>query len=164
MKLTLWLVPMVCIYLLLISATSVKVQPASVSADNKAIMEAPLSANTFRTSKLNFFQRTLLKLALKKSGKADLDKADSQANTALAFGIGACVLLVAGLFIPYVIFASLPAAIVAMITGGSALRNNTNFEGKARTGKALGLGALIASGVVMIVAAIMIAAFLRSWG
>jgi hypothetical protein len=68
------------------------------------------------------------------------------------------------LFVPYVIFACLPAAIVAMVLGGSAMRNNTNLVGKARTGKALGLGALIAFGVLLIIAAIVVASFLSSWG
>jgi hypothetical protein len=164
MKSTIWLIPMVCIYFLLISATSIKVETASVSVDNQAIMEAPLAVNPLKTSKLNFFQRTLLKFALKKSLKADSDKGDSQAKTALAFGIAACGLLLLGLFVPYVIFACLPAAIVAMVMGGSAIRNDTNFEGKARTGKALGLGALIAFGVILIAAVILVAALISSWG
>jgi hypothetical protein len=164
MKFNWWLLPMFFTCFLLVSATSTRVERAFVSLDNEAIIEAPLSANTFKTSKLNFFQRTLLKFELKRSLKADIDKADRQANTALTLGIAACVLIVVGLLVPYVILASLPAAIVAMMMGASAVRNNTSLVGKARTAKALGLGALIAFGVILIAATILIVQFLRSWG
>ncbi len=46
-----------------------------------------------------------------------------------------------------------------MITGGSAVRNKTSLVGKARTGKALGLGALIAFGVLLILAAIVVSSW-----
>ena len=60
---------------------------------------------------------------------------------------------------PYVILAAIPAAITAMITGGSALRNGTAKVGKAKTGKALGLGARIAFAVLLLVAVVAIAAY-----
>ncbi len=78
-------------------------------------------------------------------------------------GIAACAFLVLGLFVPYVILAAIPAGIAANITGGSALRNGTAKEGKAKTGKALGLGSLIAFAVVLILAVIVAAAYLSSW-
>ncbi len=152
---------MVCVYFLLISATAAKVKYTAAAEDNTAIVQSPLSANTFKTSKLNFFQRTLMKFALKKFKKADTNKGDKQAGISLAFGIAACGFLLIGVIVPYVILAALPAGIVAMITGGSAIRNGTNREGKARTGKALGLGALIAFGALLLAVVLIIAAWNR---
>jgi len=57
------------------------------------------------------------------------------------------------LFIPYLILAVLPTAIAAMITGGAAVRNKTSLIRKARTGKALGLGALIFFGLLLLIVA-----------
>lgn len=90
-------------------------------------------------------------------------KADKLADTSLAFGIAACAFLVLGLFVPYVILAAIPAGITAMITGGSALRNGTVKVGKAKTGKALGLGALIAFAVLLLLAVVALAAYMNSW-
>ncbi len=88
--------------------------------------------------------------------RADISKADNLANTSLGFGVAAMLLMVLGFFVPFVILATIPAAIVAMITGGAALRRGTKNIGKAKTGKAFGLGALIAFGVLLIVAAIIV--------
>jgi hypothetical protein len=73
--------------------------------------------------------------------------------------VAACVFFVLGLLIPYVFLASVPASIAAMITGSSAVRNKTSFVGKAKTGKALGLGVLIAIGVLFLALVILISSF-----
>ena len=112
-----------------------------------------------KVHKLNFFQRLIVKFFIKKNNPADGTKADKQASTSLLLGIGACAFILLGLFVPYVILASIPTGIAAMITGGSAVRNKTSLVGKARTGKALGLGALITFGVLLILAAIVVSSW-----
>ena len=159
MKFTLWLFPAMCIYCLLISATSIKVSPKFNEGEGKYKSEIISGSNTVSPTKLNFFQRLMVKMFVKKYKKAhraDISKADKLANTSLAFGVAALGLMVLGLFVPYVILASIPAAIIAMITGGSAIRKGTKNIGKAKTGKGLGLGVLIAFGVLLIVAAIIV--------
>ena len=51
-----------------------------------------------------------------------------------------------------------------MTQGSSALKGGTSEPGKANTGKSLGLGSLIALGVFMIAALVVLAAFFASWG
>ena len=157
MKFKLWLFPAMCIYCLLISATSIKVSPKYNNGESKPMSEIISCSNTVSPTKLNFFQRLMVRLLVKKYKKAhraDISKADNLANTSVATGVAALVFMVLGLFVPYVIFASIPAAIIAMITGGAAVRKGTKNIGKAKTGKALGLGVLIALGVLIIAVAI----------
>jgi hypothetical protein len=159
MKFKFWLFPAMCIYCLLISATSIKVSPKYSEGESKYKSEIISGSNTISPTKLNFFQRLMVRLFVKKYKKAhgdDISKADNLANTSLVSGVAAMVFLVAGLFVPYVIFATIPAAIIAMITGGAAVRRGTKNVGKAKTGKAFGLGALIAFAVLLIVAAIIL--------
>ncbi len=157
MKLSLKMFALLCIYLLFISATSIKTPTASlVNMRNNGIVQ-PGNPTVVKVHKLNFFQRLMLKYILKKNKKEGGVRADQLASTSLFLGVAACVLLVLGLLIPYVILAAVPASIAAMITGGSALRNKTILVGKAKTGKALGLGALIAFGVILVAAVILVA-------
>ena len=46
-----------------------------------------------------------------------------------------------------------------MITGGAAFRKGTKNIGKAKTGKGLGMGVLIAFGVLIIAAAIILSSY-----
>jgi hypothetical protein len=163
MKFNLALIPTLSICFFLISATSIKVKHAPLFNHNESTFASPLVANTFKESKLNFFNRTLIKLALKKY-KQPYSNVDGEANSALMFGIAGLALLIIGLFVPLVIYASIPAAIVAWITGASALRNGTNEEGKAKTGKALGIATLISLLIIGVLVSIAIAGFLGSWG
>ena len=156
MKLRLKMFPLLCIYLLLSSATIIKTPTASrVNIQNNTIVQ-PENTRVVKVHKLNFFQRLLLKFIIKKNKKDGGVRADKLASTSLLLGVAACVLLVLGLFVPYVILTALPVSIAAMITGGSAVRNKTSLIGKATTGKALGLGALIAFGVILIAAVILV--------
>lgn len=159
MKLSLKVFPLLCIYLLLISATSIKTPAASlVNMQNNTIVQ-PNHTTVVKVHKLNFFQRLLLKLIIKKNKKEGGVRADQLASTSLLLGVAACVFFVLGLLIPYVFLASVPASIAAMITGSSAVRNKTSFVGKAKTGKALGLGVLIAIGVLFLALVILISSF-----
>ena len=159
MKLKLWLFPAACIYVLLISATSIKIDQKQVVNEYEYKSGFPLASSTIKAPKLNFLHKLVIKGLLKRYKRMDEVKADKLANTSLAFGIAACAFLVLGLLVPYVILVAIPAAITAMITGGSALRNGTAKVGKAKTGKALGLGALIAFAVLLLVAVVAIAAY-----
>lgn len=158
MRIQLKMLPLLCVYLMLISATSIKIAgtPGLHPQNNMAITLR--NDDVMKVHGLNFFQRLLVKYVLKRSKRSDV-RADSLASTSLWLGVSACGLLLLGLFIPYIILASVPVAIAAMITGGSALRNKTSLIGKARTGKALGLGALIAFGVILLAAAIILASY-----
>ena len=159
MKLRLRIFPILAIYMLLVSATCIEKRDTSIVNRESLTITNHKNSNVLRVRKLNFFQRLIVKIFLKKNKLADGTKADKLASTSLLLGVGACAFLLLGLFIPYVILLSIPAGIAAMITGGSALRNKTSLVGKARTGKGLGLGALIAFAVVLIVAAIVFTAW-----
>jgi hypothetical protein len=103
------------------------------------------------------FSKTLIYKSLKKTvGKKDKQKADepgSKGQSALVFGIGAIVLLVLGLFIPYVIIASFISAILAIVLGTIAKKQDKS-DVKGGIGKLLGwitLG-LIAALVILVIA------------
>ena len=152
-------IPLLGIYLLLMSATIVKKDTAYTGS--KLVMQS-VSSTHVKAHKLNFFQRLALKYYLKKNKFKNDVNADKLASTSLTLGISACGAILLGLFIPYLILAAVPLAIAAMATGGSAERNHTQLVGKARTGKALGLGALIAFGLILVIAVILLAAFASS--
>lgn len=159
MKLRLQIFPLLGIYFLLISATCIERTDTSIVNKQNITIANQKNSRLLKVHKLNFFQRLIVKFFIKKDRLADGSKADNQASTSLWLGIGACAFILLGLFVPYVILASLPTGIAAMITGGSALRNKTSLVGKARTGKALGLGALITFGVLLILAAIVVSSW-----
>lgn len=157
MKLLLRVFPIVSIYMLLVSATCIERADTSIVNRQDITITNQKSYKALKVHKLNFFERLLVRFFIKKNKLADGTRADRMASTSLFLGVGACVFLLLGLAVPYIILLSLPAAIAAMITGGSALRNKTSLVGKARTGKALGLGALIAFGVLLLAAVILVA-------
>ena len=162
MKAKLWILPVVCMYLLLISASTTSIKTDSVSAAKQVVVETPAANSAAKAQKLNFFQRAMLKHVSKKYKLDDTDtiKADQQARTSLILGLTAVALLVIGLFVPIVTLASVPAAVVAMVMGGAALRGGTKYVGQAKNGKGLGLGALIAFGVLVIAVVLAFSA----WG
>jgi hypothetical protein len=65
------------------------------------------------------------------------EEGSSRGKTSLIFGITGIILVVAGLFIPYVILAALAASIIAIVMGSDAIRKNPD-DRKASTGKLLG--------------------------
>jgi hypothetical protein len=163
MKSRLLLFPLSCICLLFISATCIEGVPVNTAGTNMVAVIVPAQTPVKKAHKLNFLQKLVLKFYLKKNKLAEDAKADKLAKTSLLLGIAACGFLVLGLFIPPVILGTIPAGIAAMITGGSALNRQTKLIGKAKTGKGLGLGALIAFGVVVLAAALIIAAWFGGW-
>jgi tetrahydromethanopterin S-methyltransferase subunit C len=52
------------------------------------------------------------------------EKGSSTGIASLIFGISGLILVVAGLFIPYVILAALAASIIAIVMGADAIRKN----------------------------------------
>ncbi len=146
LSLTVLLTSAVCI-----EKTSSPLAPAQVEG-----ISNPGTLHSTKARKLNFFQRWALRILMKKYKSAHGVNADKLASASLLLGIFSCGFLLLGLFVPFVILLSIPAAIAAMITGGSAVRNKTSQMGKARTGKALGLGALITLALLLIIAAIII--------
>lgn len=152
------LFPILAIYVLLISATCIIKEETITGTPQTASVQNYGNTHVLKAHKLNLFQRLMVKILLKKHKLQNDTNADKLASTSLILGIGACAFILLGLFIPYIILASVPAGIAAMITGGSAIRNKTSLVGKAKTGKGLGLGALITFGIILILAAILVAA------
>ena len=136
--------------MLIVSATIMQKGTTIANKQNITITERS-SAHVIKAHKLNFFQRTILKFLLRNKKLEKNIDADKLAIASLWLGIAACGFILLALFIPYLILAVLPAAIAAMITGGAAVRNKTSLIRKARTGKALGLGALIFFGLLLLI-------------
>lgn len=163
MKTKILLSPLFGIYLLLISATSIEQKDTTISVKSQVTTEIPVASTEVKFKKLNFFQKVIFKIFVRKDKRADESKADKLASTSLSFGIGSWITLLLGLALPYVAFACIPLGIAAMITGKSALKQGTSKEGRAKTGRGLGLGALITLGILLIIAAIVISAWSSSW-
>ena len=156
MSLRLKIIPILGIYILLISATCIVKKDTTVVNRQNITITNNGSSHFLRAHKLNFFQRFGLKFLPKRNRIQNGPDGDKLASASMLLGIGACGFILLGLFVPFVILLSVPTGIAAMITGGSAVRNKTSLVGKAKTGKGLGLGALIAFGLILLVAAIVI--------
>lgn len=83
-------------------------------------------------------------------------KGSNKGSTALAFGISGAALLILGLFVPYVILGALAAAIVAVVLGSVAKKQDPS-DSKARAAALLGWITLGAIALLVIVAAIAVA-------
>jgi|SRR6185437_1077983 len=163
MRLRLYIVPVIGIYMLLVSATVIQ-KDTTIAHKQNITINAVGGVNVLKAYRLNFFQRIMVKFLLKnKKLKKNID-ADKLASASLLLGVAACALLLLSLLIPYLFIAVLPAAILAIATGGSAVRNKTSFMRKAKTGKALGLGALIVFGVILVIVVIILSTMGSSTG
>jgi hypothetical protein len=150
--------PMVCVYLMLISATTTSIR--GVVADNKDQPSTiTLPTTSVNDKKVNFFERLLFKVARKKFQENDVAEADKLATKSQTWGIIAISSVAAGLAFPPLLLFSLVASIVAMSAGRRALKGNTKEPGKARLGKGIGLAVLIASGILVIGLIIFLATF-----
>lgn len=96
---------------------------------------------------------------LKRKMKHAQDDADKQGQTAYTLGLVGLGLLVIGLFVPFVMLGSLVVAIMAIVTGSTAIKKNGENR-KAKAGKLLGWITLSIIGLFLILVAILIAA----WG
>jgi hypothetical protein len=87
------------------------------------------------------------------SGKQAQSK---KGNTALIFGIVGVGLLLIGLFVPFVILGAIVGAIVAIVLGSSAKKQDPS-DGKAQAAVLLGWITLGATALLLIIATIVIA-------
>ncbi|MCW3109733.1 MAG: hypothetical protein JWQ09_4239 [Segetibacter sp.] len=156
------LFPLLAISLFLISATSIEKKENTMAGEPQLITATPMTVNKV-VHKQNFFQRLMVKLFVRKNEQVDKSKADNLASTSLFLGIGACALLLLGAVVPLMAFASIPLGIAAIVTGGSAIKQGTSEEAKAKTGKGLGIGALITMTVLLILGAIILASWNMNW-
>lgn len=138
--------------LLLMSATYIE-KKESASPDQTA-REAtiPVSANP-AAGRLNFFQKLFYKFSMKKHKAANKTGANL-ASTSLILGIGAGACLVLGFAAPAILLATIPLGIAAFITGNSAIKQGTDEVAKAKVGKWLGLGSIMALAALFIIALI----------
>ena len=96
----------------------------------------------------------ILKHALKKKAKDA-----KQGQTALGFGIAAVVMLVVGLFVPFVIIGALVAGILAVVLGSVAKKQDSS-DRKAYAATLLGWITLGCIALLLLLAIILVA----SWG
>jgi len=162
MKLSFHIFILVCLSVLLTSAVCINRSDISPAAAQSDVVSNPGNNQLHKARKFNFFQRLGLRLLMKryKSGKGV--NADKLANSSLLLGILACSLILLGLLVPVLLILAIPAGVAAMITGGSAVRNKTSLVGKAKTGKAFGLAALIAFGLLLILVILALAVLLAA--
>jgi predicted ferric reductase len=110
------------------------------------------TAGSPRTTRLGFFKKMVLRMYLRKLRKPHLlqdstANADKNATASLWLGIASIVFL----FIPtYTLFLVIPLGILAIVFGRHAVQEGTKKQLAAKVGKALGLGALIAFTVLVI--------------
>ena len=165
MKLQQSILFLLLISFLSIAATTDKTLPVTTTNGAETTVVYPTARQEVHQKKLNFLQRLMFKLAVKKFKKAaDTEKADRQASSALTFGIVALGTLIIGLFVPYLILASIPTAIIAIVLGKQAVIGGTNFPEKAKLGKTFGLVSLYGFAFLALLAAIVLASLFSSWG
>ena len=99
--------------------------------------------------------KILNKSVARKHKSANPAEAGSLGQTAFIFGLIAAGLLVAGLFLPYIIIGSLVSAILAIVLGTLGSKKDPS-DAKAKVGKLLGW---ITLGLIVILFAIVILAF-----
>jgi hypothetical protein len=100
-------------------------------------------------------------LVLRKKINHQSGKTSSPGQTAFFLGIAGLALLVIGLFVPFVLIGSLIASIIAIVMGSSAAKKNPS-DSKARSGRLLGwitLGLLV---LLVLLAIVVVIAFLNS--
>lgn len=155
MKIIYSLFPFLGIYLFLISAIYIerKENPKPGEAQVAAVIS--MNANIV-TPKLNFFQKLSLKLFIRKNEQAETTKADKLALTSLILGIGAFSFFFLGYGFPFLFVGVIPLAIAAFITGRSAVKQGTTRVGIAKTGKGLGIVAIILLALFLIVGVIFL--------
>ena len=101
------------------------------------------------------FSKTLLYKTIQKKTRQKANDG-SMGTSALAFGIAGLVLLILGLFIPYVFFISPIAGIVAIVLGSSARKKDPD-DTNAKLGKTFGWISLGLFAVILIIALIALA-------
>ena len=142
-----------------IAATTEKVLPLPAPTATEAPIIYPAATEQVQQKKMNFFQRMLFKMAVRKFRKAeDSGKADRQGTAALIFGSVALASLILAFVVPSLVlfFAAIPTGIIAMVLGKEAVKGGTKDPAKAKIGKAFGLVSLILLATLTIIAAIAV--------
>ncbi len=103
--------------------------------------------------------KSLKKTADKKDKQQNADEPGSKGQSALVFGIASIVILVIGLFVPFAILVSPLAAILAIVLGSIAKKQNPD-DTKGRIGKLLGWISLGLFALLILAVAIA----LSGWG
>ncbi len=106
--------------------------------------------------KLTFKEKISFLILKHTSGKEVQNK---KGNTALIFALVGVGLFIIGLFVPFVILGSIAGAIVAIILGSNAKKQDPS-DNKARAAVILGWITLGATALLLILAAIVVA----TWG
>jgi hypothetical protein len=99
------------------------------------------------------FKEKISFLVLKHTSKKEAQT--KKGNTAMIFGIVGVGLFLIGLFVPFVILGAIAAAIVAIVLGSSAKRQDPSDQ-KARAAVLLGWITLGATALLLIIAAIVV--------
>jgi hypothetical protein len=105
--------------------------------------------------KLTFKEKIGLWLLKHTSNKKTESK---KGSTALTFGIVGVVMLILGLVVPYILLGALVAAILAVVLGSNAKKQNPS-DRKAETAVILGWITIGGIALVLILAAILLATF-----
>jgi hypothetical protein len=139
------------------------VQPVNTTVDPSSdIYKKVASLKISEIQKLTGRKLTLKEkvslLVLKHTAKRKAQ--GSKGSTALGFGIAALALILLGLFVPFIILLSIPAAILAIVLGNKAKKLDPSDK-KAQTGTILGWIAVGA--IALIVVAVIIVASSGVW-
>jgi hypothetical protein len=160
---------MLAAILLSISAFGIPVNPITISSSALDLSSEP-SPKEIKSLKIKDVQELLgRKLTLKEKItffilKKKLNKQvdePKQGQTAFALGIISIALLIAGLFLPYVILGALVAAIIAIVMGNMAKKKDPS-DMKAKMGALMGWITLGGIALILILVAAIIASW--SWG
>lgn len=116
----------------------------------------------FTGKKLTFFQKVKLKIAQKLLTKLDedrmTDQQKKQAQASMILGIGSLLLLLLSGAVSFFGLLCIPAAILAVIFGTKSLRGNSNAKG------IIGVVTGGVSILLIVLAIIIVAAFIAAWG
>lgn len=155
------------VYMVMEKISSLKVKDAEKMAGRKFTLKERIGFVLLKKQIRNYkkngntptlFQKLVLKKAEKKLNKGKKNEPGSKGQSAMVFGIAAIVTLIIALFIPYVIFASLIASILAIVLGSVAKKENPQ-DTKAGVGKLLGWITLGLIALLVIAAAIVLASW-----
>lgn len=108
----------------------------------------------------NLANKLFKKKAFRKGNSGNPEDSKSKGQTAFVFGLVSVGLLIAGLFIPYVILGSLVSAALAIALGTIAYKKDPS-DGKAKAGKLLGWITLGLFALLLII--VLIALSNSSW-
>lgn len=155
------IITLIVMSFLLSSATTSKASFMIMPVMTVNAIADPVKATVVQQKRGSFLQRMLYKLMPQKYRNISADKANQRAKSSFGFGLAAVGSLLVGIAVPFVFLLAVPFGIVALVQGSSALNNGTTVASKARWGKGLGLGALIAFAAFTV---LVVVAFSAAYG